>query len=197
MPNWTDIDIEKYDIFQSEAYRGYYLPMYDGGKDKPRFEPLLLRAMRLGETKIFLMLLHYTWDPNARFGARNYTILMHCVENYGGSLCMQYLMQAGLRSDRPLEKRVNMSMTDINFNTALHIAAYKGNIDCVYLLLGTEAPVHERNRYGKTPLDIATDLSRGEEAQRFIEIQHMLREYTKFHVRLHPHHPILHSNDLL
>lgn len=107
---------------------------------------------------------------------------MHCVENYGGSLCMQYLMQAGLKSERPLEKRVNMFMSDINFNTALHIAAYKGNIACVYLLLGAESPVHERNRYGKTPLDIATDLSRGEEAQRFIGIQHMLREYTQFHV---------------
>jgi len=182
MPNWTDIDLEKYDIFRVEADRGYDLPKHDGGKDEPRFEPLLLRAMRLGETKIFLMLLHYEWDPNERFGARNYTILMHCVENYGGSLCMQYLMQAGLNSGKPLEKRVDMFLGDINFNTALHIATRKGNIAFVHLLLGAESPVYERNRYGKTPLDIATDLSRGQEAQRFIRIKDMLREYTQFHV---------------
>ena len=179
MPNWTDIDIEKYDIFQSEAYRGYYLPMYDGGKDKPRFEPLLLRAMRLGETKIFLMLLHYTWDPNARFGARNYTILMHCVENYGGSLCMKYLMQAGLKCGRPLEEPVDMFLCDIDGNTALHIATRKGNISCVYLLLDAKslAPVKRKNKYLETPFDIATKRSKGEQARRFIAITDMLCRY--------------------
>ena len=117
MQKWADNELENYDRFQLEA-----------GIGESRFEPLLLRAMRLGETTIFLMLLDHEWDPNERFGNRNYTILMHCVENYGGSLCMKYLMQAGLKCGRPFEQRVNMFLGDIDGNTALHIATRKGNI---------------------------------------------------------------------
>ena len=127
------------------------------------------------------MLLDHEWDPNERFGNRNYTILMHCVENYGGSLCMKYLMQAGLKCGRPFEKRVNMFLGDIDGNTALHIATRKGNISCVYLLLGAKslAPVYIKNKYFETPFDIATDRSKGEQAERFTVITDMLCKCTQ------------------
>ena len=165
---WTDHQLEKYDRFKFEASTG-----------ESRSEPLLLQAMGLGETMIFSMLLDHGWDPNEIFGDREYTILMHCVEYYGGSLCMKYLMEAGFNYDRPYEKRVNMSLCDINGNTALHIAARKGNISCVYLLLDAKslAPVERKNNYLETPFDIATKRSKGEQARRFITITDMLCRY--------------------
>ena len=166
MQKWTDDELEKYDEFQRKAGRG---------------EPLLLQAMTLGETTIFLMLLDHEWDPNETFGERNYTILMHCVENYGGSLCMKYLMQAGLKCGRPLEEPVDMFLCDIDGNTALHIATRKGNIAYVSLLLGAKspAPVDIKNKDSQTPFDIATNRSKGEQAERFIAIKDMLCEYTR------------------
>ena len=174
MQKWTDDELAKYDRFKLEAGRG-----------ESRCEPLLLQAMRLRETTIFLMLLDHFWEPNERFGNRNYTILMHCVENYGGSLCMQYLMQAGLKCGRPLEKRVDMSLVGIDGDTALRIATRKGNIPYVSLLLGAKslAPVDIKNKYSQTPFDIATDRSKGEQAERFIVIKDMLCEYTRKHIK--------------
>lgn len=60
---------------------------------------------------------------------------------------------------------------DVQGATPLHVAAHRGDADCVRLLLHARASVHARDAAGVTPLEVARDLQHWESVELLTKSQ--------------------------
>nr|CDS29397.1 ankyrin repeat protein [Hymenolepis microstoma] len=76
---------------------------------------------------------------------RNTTPLIACITNGNPMGDLNYLLERG----------ANVNVETINGETALSVAAEKGNVECVELLLQHDAFINVVNKDGETPLMLA------------------------------------------
>ena len=105
--------------------------------------PLIVAAYK-GHTKVVQMLIEHGANKEAA-DSYGWTPLIWAASCYGRAAVVEYLLEQGCDVDH----------TDMHGLTSLHAAALGGHLEVAQLLLRFGAMLDLRNRYGRTPADLA------------------------------------------
>lgn len=114
----------------------------------------MMRAATCGHANVIEMLLRHGADPNVRTITHRETPLMSASQIGNPGIIRMFLAGRALVDER-----------NIFGHTALMMAVYHGNVDCVRLLVDHGADVHARDHEGNTPMTISIMFRRKAVAQ--------------------------------
>lgn len=107
-------------------------------------------ALLKNDYRTVITALHHGLDPNYKF--KTGESLVHVgIEHAKGDYCFCFLL------DELIKRGLDVNVTNKNGQTPLHYAAKNNFVHTFNLLMCNNANTEAKDRFGKTPIDIATE----------------------------------------